>query len=100
AVEAGEFREDLYYRLAVVPIHLPPLAERREEIPDLAHHLLERHARRLGVRVTGIDPDAMEILLVYPWPGNIRELENVLERALVLTDGARVTATDLPEQVR
>jgi two-component system, NtrC family, response regulator AtoC len=100
AVENGEFREDLYYRLAVVPIHLPPLSERREEIPDLVHHLVERHARRLGVRVTGIDPDAMEILLVYPWPGNIRELENVLERALVLTDGVRVTAADLPEQVR
>ena len=100
AVANGGFREDLYYRLAVVPIHLPPLAERSEEIPDLVHHLLGRHARRLGVNVTGIDPDAMQILLAYSWPGNIRELENVLERALVVTEGSRVTAADLPEAVR
>ncbi len=100
AVQSGAFREDLYYRLAVVPIHLPSLAERSEEIPELAHHLLERHARRLGVRVSGIEPEAMEILLAYPWPGNIRELENVLERALVLTEGSRLAAADLPEAVR
>lgn len=100
AVEDGTFRKDLYYRLAVVPIHLPTLQARKEEIPELAQHLLERHSSRMGVRVEGIDPEAMEILLEYPWPGNIRELENVLERALVLTDGETVSVEDLPEAVR
>ena len=100
AVESGDFREDLYYRLAVVPIHLPQLRHRQEEIPELARHLLERHMQRLGVRVEGIEPDAMEVLLTYAWPGNIRELENVLERALVLTEGPRITLDELPETVR
>lgn len=100
AVEAGEFREDLFYRLAVVPIHLPQLRTRREEIPELALHLLRRHARRLGVAAEGIRPDAMQVLLTYPWPGNIRELENVLERALVLSDGPFIGLDDLPEAVR
>lgn len=100
AVEQGDFRKDLYYRLAVVPIHLPQLAARREEIPRLANHLMGRHAARLGVDVSGIAPDAMEILLGYSWPGNIRELENVLERALVLTDGDSIVVDDLPEAVR
>jgi two-component system response regulator AtoC len=100
AVEAGDFREDLFYRLAVVPIHLPPLRVRREEIPELAIHLLRRHADRLGVHVEGIHPAAMEVLLAYAWPGNIRELENVLERALVLSEGPVVALEDLPESVR
>jgi two-component system response regulator AtoC len=100
AVQDGEFREDLYYRLAVVPVHLPTLAARREEIPELARHLLERHSTRLGIPVEGIDADAMEVLLEYSWPGNVRELENVLERALVLTEDDRIRAEDLPEGVR
>ncbi len=100
AVEKGEFRKDLYYRLAVVPIHLPQLRARREEIPQLATHLLQRHSARLGVAVDGIAPEAMEVLLDYAWPGNIRELENVLERALVLTDDAAIDLEDLPEAVR
>ncbi|MGE0160943.1 MAG: sigma-54-dependent transcriptional regulator [Gemmatimonadales bacterium] len=100
AVERGTFRKDLYYRLAVVPVHLPQLRARREEIPQLAAHLLERHARRLRVSVEGIAPEAMEALLVYTWPGNIRELENVIERALVLTDDAVISLDDLPEAVR
>jgi len=100
AVDTGLFRKDLYYRLAVVPIHLPQLQSRREEIPQLTAHLLERHSARLGVSVEGIDPDAMEILLGYAWPGNIRELENVLERALVLTEGDSICVDDLPEAVR
>ncbi|MFQ5536168.1 MAG: sigma-54-dependent transcriptional regulator [Gemmatimonadota bacterium] len=100
AVEEGAFRKDLYYRLAVIPIHLPSLSSRREEIPELAHHLLERHARRMGIAVEGIEPDAMEVLLAYPWPGNIRELENVLERAMVLSEGPRIRLEDLPENVR
>ena len=100
AVETGDFRKDLYYRLAVVPVHLPSLRARREEVPQLATHLIERHARRLHVDVQGIEPDAMEVLLAYPWPGNIRELENVIERALVLTEGERISLEDLPEAVR
>lgn len=100
AVEKGEFRKDLYYRLAVVPIHLPQLRSRSEEVPQLATHLLQRHAARLGVQVDGIAPEAMEVLLAYAWPGNIRELENVLERALVLTDGTNIEVDDLPEAVR
>ena len=100
AVEKGDFRKDLYYRLAVVPIHLPSLQARREEIPQLASHLLQRHSARLGVAIDGISPDAMEVLLDYPWPGNIRELENVLERALVLTEDETIDVDDLPEAVR
>lgn len=100
AVEKGEFRKDLYYRLAVVPVHLPPLRSRREEIPQLAVHLLERNAARLGIDVDTITPEAMEVLLTYSWPGNIRELENVIERALVLTDGDAISLEDLPEAVR
>jgi len=100
AIGEKSFREDLYYRLAVIPIHLPTLAARCEEIPELARHLLERHSARLGIDIEGIEPEAMEVLLGYPWPGNVRELENVLERALVLTDGPRIVASDLPESVR
>jgi two-component system, NtrC family, response regulator AtoC len=100
AVESGDFRKDLYYRLAVVPVHLPPLRSRLEELPQLTRHLLERHAKRLHVDVHEIEPDAMEILLGYSWPGNIRELENVIERALVLTDGKTISVEDLPEAVR
>lgn len=100
AVETGDFRKDLYYRLAVVPVHLPQLRNRKEEIPELTRHLLDRHAQRMDVEVDGIDPEAMEILLEYPWPGNIRELENALERALVLTEGPTITVEDLPETVR
>lgn len=100
AVEQGDFRKDLYYRLAVVPVHLPQLRARQEEIPELIKHLLERHAGRLGITVEGVSPEAMEVLLGYPWPGNIRELENVLERAMVLTEDSVLGIDDLPESVR
>ena len=100
AVEKGEFRKDLYYRLAVVPIHLPLLRSRREEIPQLATYLLERHSERLGIPIEGIDPKVMELLLAYSWPGNIRELENVMERALVLTERDVISIEDLPDGVR
>ncbi|MGD8360460.1 MAG: sigma-54 dependent transcriptional regulator [Gemmatimonadota bacterium] len=98
-VQQGDFREDLYYRLAVVPIHLPPLSRRKEEIPDLVYHFLERHRDRLGVKVESVSPEAMEALLGYPWPGNIRELENLLERIAVLADGTEISAADLPEDI-
>ncbi len=98
-VQRGEFREDLYYRLAVVPIHLPALCRRKEEIPDLVQHFLQRHRERLGVKVSGVSPDAMEALLQYRWPGNIRELENLLERVAVLTEGTEIHTQDLPEDI-
>ena len=100
AVEEGEFREDLFYRLAVVPIYLPPLRERPEEIPDLTHYFLARHSERLGIPVEGISPDAMEALLKHAWPGNIRELENLLEQALVLAESTTLQLSDLPDRVR
>ena len=100
AARDGDFRRDLYYRLAVVPIHLPPLRERTEEIPELVRHLLDRHRARMGVACEGVEKEAMEVLLDYPWPGNVRELENVLERALVLCEGDRIGVEDLPEGVR
>jgi len=95
-VGEGTFREDLYYRLAVVPIHLPPLHRRREEIPDLVHHFLERHRERLGVKVERVTPEVMEAFLAYSWPGNIRELENLLERLVVLAEGTEVGVSELP----
>ncbi len=98
-VQQDEFREDLYYRLAVIPIHLPALCRRREEIPDLARHFLDRHRERLGVDVRGISPETMSAFLEYHWPGNIRELENLLERLVVLADGSEIRAEDLPETV-
>jgi len=100
AVQAGEFRQDFYYRLAVIPIHLPPLRERTEAIPDLTRHLLERLRKRLNVKVAGISPSAMKLLLAYPWPGNIRELENVLEQAAVLSDGEELGEDTLIDRLR
>ncbi len=95
-VRQGRFREDLYYRLHIVPIYLPPLRERREDIPALTQHFLARLARELGKPQLSIEEEAMELLRSYQWPGNVRELENVLERAAVLADGSTITVADLP----
>jgi two-component system response regulator HydG len=95
-VREGRFREDLFYRLYVVPIHLPPLRERRDDIPALCAHFLERLGRELGKKNLRIDPEALNLLLLYEWPGNVRELENVLERAAVLCEGDEIRAGDLP----
>ncbi len=99
-MRAGRFREDLYYRLNVVCIQLPSLRERPEDIPLLAHHFLAQHARRLRKRLTRIEPDALDALLAYRWPGNARELENAIERAAVLGHGGAVRLADLPAQLR
>jgi two-component system response regulator AtoC len=99
AVQSGEFRQDFYYRLAVIPIHLPPLRERTEAIPDLTHHLLERLRERLNVKVADVSPAAMKLLLAYPWPGNIRELENVLEQAAVLSEGNELAEDALSDRL-
>jgi len=99
-VKAGRFREDLFYRLNVLPIHVPPLRERREDIPLLIDHFVQRNNARLGTAVRGLDAEARRLLYEYAWPGNVRELENTIERAMVLTEGDLVTAADLPERVR
>jgi two-component system response regulator AtoC len=95
-VQAGRFREDLYYRLHVFPVVLPPLRERREDIPLLASHFLEKHARVLGRPLTGFEPEAERALSGFAWPGNVRELENAVERAVAVAQGAVVRLRDLP----
>lgn len=97
AIRAGTFREDLYYRLNVVTLHLPPLRERREDIPLLASHFAARTSQRLGRSVAGFTPEARACLLRYDWPGNVRELANAVERALVLGEGDLIRPEDLPE---
>ncbi len=99
-VAAGRFREDLFYRLNVFPVALPPLRERREDIPLLAAHFLEKHAGAPGRELGGFDPDAMRALTGYPWPGNVRELENAVERAVAVARGKEVAARDLPPDVQ
>jgi transcriptional regulator with PAS, ATPase and Fis domain len=100
AMKAGQFREDLFYRLHVIPIVVPPLRERREDIPLLVDHILRRLRGRGLDRVRAVSPEAMRCLIDYPWPGNVRELENVLERGSVCARGAVLSAVDLSEEVR
>jgi DNA-binding NtrC family response regulator len=97
---SGTFREDLFYRLNVVPIRLPALRERAGDIPALVEHFLTKFNERLKKHVASIEPDALEALSSYPWPGNIRELENVIERAVLFCDGQKLRAEDLPLEVR
>ncbi|HYQ80277.1 MAG TPA: sigma-54 dependent transcriptional regulator, partial [Anaeromyxobacteraceae bacterium] len=96
----GRFREDLYYRLNVVPIALPPLRDRREDIPLLVQHFIEKYDRRLGKKVERLDEEALQVLVRYPWPGNIRELENLVERSVLFADGPVITEAQLPETLR
>ncbi|MCI0432391.1 MAG: sigma-54 dependent transcriptional regulator [Gemmatimonadetes bacterium] len=98
-IRTGGFRNDLYYRIAVVPIHLVPLRQRRDEIPLLVRHFMEQNNRRLRTQITGLEPEAMQHLIDYAWPGNVRELENTIERALVLSEGPRIGIADLPHQI-
>lgn len=92
AVQNGTFREDLFYRIQVVPLTVPPLRERRDDIPLLAQHFLHESARRMDKNIRGFLPDAMQKLMLHPWPGNVRELENVIEKAVVMATGDVITA--------
>jgi DNA-binding NtrC family response regulator len=94
-VKAGKFREDLYYRLNVIPIDLPPLRQRRDDIPLLVKSFLKRSSERQGKAINGIDRAAMTRLMEHSWPGNVRELENVIERAVVLCSGNKLTEPDI-----
>jgi DNA-binding NtrC family response regulator len=99
-VKAGRFREDLYYRLHVFPVVLPALRERREDIPLLASHFLEKHSQVLGRPINAFSPDALRSLTGYPWPGNVRELENAIERAVAVARSEKIQLRDLPADVR
>ena len=99
-VDEGKFREDLFYRLYVVVIHLPPLRERTGDIPLLVQHFLKELARGEQQDDRGLTPDAMDLLAAYPWPGNVRELRNVIERMVVLARGDKLTVRDIPAAMR
>jgi len=99
-IKQNRFREDLFYRLNVVNIHLPPLRERREDIPGLVDFLIQRHRRDLKRPFKGIDNAALKLLLSQPWKGNVRELDNVIEHAMILGNGEWITTTDLPRALR
>jgi DNA-binding NtrC family response regulator len=94
-VAEGRFQEDLFYRLSVIPVTLPPLRERREDIPLLVDHFVAKHGQRTGKRIEGLAPGVLEQLQAYDWPGNVRELENTIERAVVLTGGPKLLAKDV-----
>ena len=99
-MEEGKFREDLFYRLHVISIHLPPLRDRKDDIPLLVHHFLEKYGQenhKIGLELM---PEALDLLTEYDWPGNVRELENVIERAVVLTAAPRIGVELIPEHVR
>jgi two-component system NtrC family response regulator len=100
AVAAGTFREDLFYRLNVVNLHLPPLRERREDIPLLAFHFLQKYSKENDKTFKGFSPEAMDYLSAYEWPGNVRQLENVVERCVVLGAGLAIEVEDLPPEIK
>ncbi len=95
-VESGRFRNDLFYRLNVIPIHLPPLRDRKEDLPILVEHFLGKFNHRLGKHIARVDPEALAALLEHPWPGNVRELENLMERSVLLAEGDTLALADLP----
>jgi len=99
-VNEGRFREDLFYRLNVLPIHIPPLRERKEDIPLLVHHFINKYSQSMNKNVAGITPNALDALLNYKWYGNVRELENTIERAIVLTDRESIELENLPIEIQ
>jgi len=99
-VKQGKFREDLYYRLHVIAMRLPPLRERKTDLPALIQHFIERNSKAMGKTISGVSEEAMKVLTSYSWPGNIRELENMMERAVILSQHAKIGVEDLPEEIR
>jgi transcriptional regulator with PAS, ATPase and Fis domain len=95
-VEAGRFRSDLYYRLNVVPVVIPPLRDRRDDIALLAHHFLSTYGAKYGKKITRISAEALDILYAYSWPGNVRELENVMERGIIVADEEVLLPSSMP----
>ena len=95
----GKFRDDLFYRLNVIPVNLPPLRDRREDIPILVDHFVKRYFRQRGEEPRGISPAVLQAFMRYPWPGNVRELENAIERAVILTEGEVIALDGLPEKI-
>ncbi len=100
AIKDGSFREDLYYRLNVIPLVIPPLRERREDVPLLIEHFMNRYCKKRDRKPLIIPKETMDVLTAYPWPGNVRELENLVERLLILNDTGTVTTDELPERFR
>ena len=99
-VKEGRFRDDLFYRLNVVPVHIPPLRDRKEDIPLLVTHFMKKHSLSLGKNIAAIEPKALEVLINYKWYGNVRELENTIERAIVLADGENIELQNLPHDIQ
>ena len=99
-VQGGHFRPDLYYRLRVIPIHLPPLRQRKDDFPLLINHFIDHFNQKMGKRIRGVNEEAMSALLNYEWPGNIRELEHAIEHAMVLTHGNTIELLELPVELR
>jgi two-component system NtrC family response regulator len=99
AVEAGEFREDLFYRLNVVRVDLPPLSQRKDDLPALVAHFVKKYAAEVGRAAPQVSQEAMQVIYQHPWPGNVRELENAIERAVILA-GDQITPADLPLEMR
>jgi DNA-binding NtrC family response regulator len=100
AVEAGEFREDLYYRINVIEVNLPPLRERKDDIPLLAHHFVKKYARNKRENVSRISREALKLLMDYDWPGNVRELENAIQHAIALTQDDTILPSTFPPRVQ
>ncbi len=98
-IQEGSFRQDLYYRLKVVDLHLPPLRERKMDIPELVGFFIRQYKARLGVNVDDITPRAMQALMAYDWPGNIRELSHAIERAMLFCEGRAIDLPDLPADI-
>lgn len=99
-IQKGKFREDLYYRLNVITLRLPPLRERKQDLPLLVQHFVDAAARSVGLHISGVSPEALEVLVRYPWPGNVREMQNILERTVILADNEEIQVSDLPEAIR
>ena len=99
AVKEGQFRADLYFRLNIFPVRIPPLRERREDIPLLVAHFLEKYNRKMGRQIRAVAPEALDVLMRYDFRGNVRELENIIERAIVFSDGNTLLSDSLPAEV-